>query len=158
MDQGRPRVPAKVRLCWQRKESNTAGRGLASPLLWTTNRHDTPVRLLWSPSKVRQQYLDNRDLQINQHLVWHPIFVISVEVLYSAARGSSSMKQQSKQTHSPHPSFLTVAMKLYFPTLRQIRGKTTQEEDESFIQALKTIGVAEEKIPRIQAIINSSLK
>jgi len=49
-------------------------------------------------------------------------------------------------------------MKLYFPTLRQIRGKTTQEEDESFIQALKTIGVAEEKIPRIQAIIDSSLK
>src|SRR5258708_14943499 len=68
------------------------------------------------------------------------------------------MNQQSKQTHSPQTSFLTIEMKVCFAMWKQIKGKATQEDNESFIRALKEVGMPEEKIPELQALIDSFRK
>ncbi|GLV61154.1 hypothetical protein KDH_79700 [Dictyobacter sp. S3.2.2.5] len=54
---------------------------------------------------------------------------------------------------SPRRSFFYVVRRLPFPLLRQLRGKTTPEDDEAFIQILKDLGASDETIPKIQAII-----
>jgi len=68
------------------------------------------------------------------------------------------MTQQLKQRPAKRRFPPMILLKVTAPLWKQIKGKTTQKEDEAFIQTLRAVGMTEENIPKMLTLIDGMHK
>lgn len=68
--------------------------------------------------------------------------------------GEKFMDQQNIPKQAPHVAFPVFIMKIASPLRKTLKQKHTPEDEQNFIKALKAIGMPEERIPHIFALIN----